>query len=166
MFKVKHSTLVFLSGLIWLAIGCFLLPLGLNFVVESVLQENHSLPHPVLRFLAPYAGGLEPAILVWIACGLLIGFFKGRYVFAKTVQRSVDRILSLPNPVSISKIYTPKYYLLLSSMVLLGVLVRFAPLDIRGGIDIMIGAALINGAMLYFRQAWAIHQYVSPKLYK
>lgn len=159
MFKVGHTMLIFVSGLVWLAVGCFLLPLGLNFIVESILSENlRTQPHPILNFLAPYAGGVEQAVLTLIALALLIGFMKGRYVFAKTVQRSVSRILSLPNPVSLSKIYTPQYYLLLGSMVLLGVLVRFLPLDVRGAVDVIIGSALINGAMLYFRQAWAVRR--------
>lgn len=156
MFKVSHTVLIALSGLIWLAIGCFLLPMGLNFIVESLLQENYATQsHPVLTALAPFVGGGESAALMWIALALAIGFFKGRIVFGKTVQRSVNRILSLPNPVHLSKIYPWQYYLLLGSMVLLGVLVRFLPLDIRGGVDVIIGSALINGAMLYFRQAFA-----------
>jgi hypothetical protein len=154
MFKVSHAMLIFLSGFVWLAVGCFLLPLGLNFIVETLLKENSGQPHPILNFLAPYAGGLEPAALIWIAITLLIGFLKGRRVFAKSVNRSVSRILALPNPAPLSKIYTPSYYILLGSMVLLGVLVRFAPLDIRGGVDVAVGSALINGAVLYFRQAW------------
>lgn len=154
MFKVSHATLILLSGIVWLAVGCFLLPLGLNFVVDALLLENASQPHPVLNFLAPYAGGLDQAALVWIALMLLIGFLKGRSVFAKSVQRSVKRIYTLPNPANLSQIYTPAYYLLLGSMVLLGVLVRFTTQDIRGGVDIAIGSALINGAMLYFRAAW------------
>lgn len=156
MYKVSHATMVALSGLVWLLVGCFLLPLGLNFVVEALLKENAAAPHPILNFLAPYAGGLEPAALCWIAFCLFIGFLKGRTVFAKSVQRSVNRIKQLPNPASIAKMYTPAYYILLGSMVLLGVLVRFTTQDIRGGVDIAIGAALINGAVLYFRQAWAM----------
>jgi len=130
------------------------LPLGLNFVVESLLRENAAQPHPVLNFFASYVGGLESAALVWIAIALMIGFIKGRRIFSKSVDRSVMRILSLPNPSSLSKIYTPSYYLLLGAMILLGVLVRFTPQDVRGGVDIAVGSALINGAMLYFRQAW------------
>ncbi len=158
MFKVSHSTLIFLSGFAWLAIGCFLLPLGLNFIVASLLKENAAQPHPILYFLAPYAGGLDAAALVLIACALLIGFLKGRTVFSKSVKRSVSRILTLPNPAPLSKIYTPSYYLLLGSMVLLGVLVRYTPLDVRGAVDVIVGSALINGAMLYFRQAWIVRR--------
>lgn len=155
MFKVNHVTMIVLSGLVWLVVGCFLLPLGLNFIVGSILKENLITVHrPVLDFLAPFAGGVDSAALLWIVFALLVGFFKGRYVFAKTVQRSVTRILALPNPAPLSQIYPLAYYILLGSMILLGVLVRFAPLDVRGGVDVAVGAALINGAMLYFRQAW------------
>jgi hypothetical protein len=154
MFKVSHSTLIFLSGFVWLAVGCFLLPLGLNFIVDTLLKDNAAHTYPILQFLAPYAGGLDAAAIVWIAFALLIGFLKGRRVFSKSVQRSVSRILNLPNPAPLSKLYTPSYYLLLGSMVVLGVLVRYTPLDVRGGVDVAIGSALINGAVLYFRQAW------------
>ncbi len=167
MFKVSHASLLFLSGFVWLVVGCFLLPLGLNFVVESILRDNLiTLRRPILDFLAPYVGGLDQAALIWIGCALLIGFFKGRFVFAKTVRRSVNRILSLPNPANLSQIYPMSYYLLLGSMVLLGYLVRFASLDIRGGVDVAIGAALINGAMLYFRQSWAARRQASSSIVK
>lgn len=154
MFKFSHMTLIALSGFVWFVVGCILLPLGLNFVVATLLQENAALPHPVLNFFAPMVGGLDQAALLWIALMLIVGFIKGRRVFAKGVTRSVARIKTLPNPASLSKIYTPGYYLLLGSMVLLGILVRYTPLDVRGGVDIAVGAALINGAVLYFREAW------------
>ena len=97
MLKVSHFTLIILSGLVWLAVGCFLLPLGLNFVVESILKENNTVSLPILNFLAPYTGGLEQAALIWIGFALLVGFLKGRTVFAKSVKRSVNRILELPS---------------------------------------------------------------------
>ena len=95
MLKVSHVTLIALSGLVWLAVGCFLLPLGLNFVVGALLRENAALPHPVLNFFASFTGGMDQAALVWIGLMLFIGFLKGRSVFAKSVQRSVNRIYTL-----------------------------------------------------------------------
>ena len=159
--KISHCMLIFLSGLVWFVVGCFLLPLGLNLIVECLLNENITLPHPILDFITPYVGGLEPAALVWIAFALFIGFLKGRSVFAKSVQRNVKRILALPNPAYLSKMYTLGYYILLGSMVGLGILVRFTTQDIRGGVDVAVGAALINGAVIYFRQAWLARQQAS-----
>ena len=160
MLHVTHSTLLFLSGLVWLIGGCVLLPLGLNFVTGTLLIENIAQPHPILNFLAPYVGGTESAACFWIVFCLLIGFLKGRKIFSKTVNRSVNRILSLPNPAPLSRIYPLSYYILLGSMILLGVLMRFTPFDVRGGVDIAVGSALINGAVLYFRQGWLVRQAV------
>lgn len=158
MFKVSHAKMIFISGLVWFAIGCMLLSLGLNFIVETLLIENAGQPHPVLNFMAPYAGGMESAALIWIAFALFIGFLKGKKVLSKSVNRNVNRITSLPNPASLSKLYTPAYFLLLGAMVILGMLVRLTPLDIRGAVDVAVGSALINGAMLYFRLAWRNRQ--------
>ena len=43
-------------------------------------------------------------------------------------------------------------------MVGLGALIKVLnlPLDVRGAIDIVIGSALINGAMIYFRSAFEL----------
>jgi hypothetical protein len=155
MFKVNHQIMILISGLVWLAIGCFLLPLGLNFIVESLLEDNASAhAHPLLSFFSSYVGGMEQAALILVAVSLSVGFLKGRYVFAKSVSRSVNRILSLPNPAPITQIYAWHYYILLGSMVFIGILVRYLSNDIRGVVDVTIGAALINGAALYFREVW------------
>ncbi|MDP1880613.1 MAG: hypothetical protein Q8K60_06710 [Parachlamydiaceae bacterium] len=159
MLKLSHTSLIVISGLIWLIVGCVLLPLGLNFIVDGVLKENfNASTHPILDFFIPIAGGVEQAALLLIACALAIGFMKGRYVFGKSVQRSVTRILTLPNPESILKLYSFPYLMLLGSMFLLGYIVKFLPLDVRGCVDVVIGSALINGAVLFFRQAWAVKE--------
>jgi hypothetical protein len=129
--------------------------MGLNFIVGSILNENlQSMSRPILDAIAPYVGGLDEAALVLILLGLALGFMKGRVVFSKTVAKTVARILTMPNPAPLSQIYTKGYYFLLGGMVLLGFLVRFLTNDIRGFVDVTIGAALINGAMLYFRNAY------------
>lgn len=151
MLKVTHQTLILISGLIWLGVGCILLPVGLNILVESLLDENALQPHPLLSLISSLAGGIEQAALISIAFSLSVGFIKGRYLFAKTVARSVKRFLNMPTPISIAQIYPWQYYLLLGSMGFLGWIVRLFPSDIRGCIDIAVGAALINGAIHYFR---------------
>jgi hypothetical protein len=153
MFKFTHVTLVYVCGLIWLMIGCILLPMGLNFIVEAILKDSLSLAHPVLGFFAPYVGGLDQAVLTWIVLSLIIGICKGRYVFAKAVQRNVNRILSLPTPVSLLQIYPAAFYLLLVVMAFLGFIMQFTPFDVRGGVDVAVGSALISGSLLYFRHA-------------
>lgn len=155
MLKVSHSTLIFISGFIWMAVGCFLLPLGLNFIVSSLLKESSGLSHPILNFFSHYTGGMDEAALLLVGIALLVGYLKGKAVFKKSVNRSVNRILALPNPSSLSKLYTPAYYVLLAIMVSLGAVLRYVPVDVRGAVDVAVGTALINGSILYYRQAWA-----------
>jgi hypothetical protein len=155
MFKLSHKSLIAVSGLIWLAIGCYLLSLGVHFLVDPSI-DRASLP--ILGSLAPFVGGLEEAAIFIIMLSLFVGYMKGRYVLSKSANRGIERIKTLPNPTSFAQIYSPKYYLLLAGMICLGVLARFVSTDFRGLVDVTIGAALVNGAMIYFRGAFAAEQ--------
>lgn len=163
MFKIRHSKMIGISGVIWLSIGFMLLSMGINFIVESILKENGRLAsRPVLDFFATFSGELETAAIILIAMGLLVGFLKGRVILSKTVARTVERTLAMPNPAPLSQIYPRSYYILLGSMILIGFVVKFLPFDVRGFVDVAIGSALINGAMLYFRAAY--ETYLNEKL--
>ena len=95
----------------------------------------------------------EPFTIGLDILALLVGFAKGRFVFAKTVWRVVSRIQALSLPIRFSQVYTKSYWILIGAMMMLGLTFRFLPipLDARGFVDVAIGSALINGAMLYFR---------------
>ena len=128
--RFSHRTMITLSGLVWLAVGLVLLPLGLRFLAQ---EENITL-----------SIGL-------IVLGLTVGYFKGKKVLAKVAVAQATRIATLPNPAPVSQLYTPRYYLLLASMIGLGMAVKWLPLPVRGFIDVAVGSALINGAMTFFR---------------
>lgn len=152
-----------ISGVIWLSIGIMLLSMGINFIVEAILKESALVTNrPIINFFASFAGELDTAAIILIAMGLLVGFIKGRVILSKTVARTVERTLAMPNPAPLSQIYPKSYYILLGSMVLIGFIVKFFPFDVRGFVDVAIGSALINGAMLYFRAAYEV--YLNEKL--
>lgn len=155
MFKLSHTTLIVISGAIWMAVGCFLLPLGLNLLVGGIVPEQlrQGAEYPLVDVLAPFFGARENSILVLIVFGLYVGYLKGRHVLGKSARRGIARIQAFPNPTSLANIYAWPYYLLLALMVGLGMSIKYLgiPNDIRGVVDITIGAALINGAMIYFR---------------
>ena len=155
MLKLKHTTLVVISGLVWFGIGVYLLQLGLNLLFESVHFSATSLTgtYPLVNFLKQYSGSAEGAMLIVVVISLFIGYLKGRYVLGKSAQKGVQRILSFPNPTSLGNIYSAKYYVLLGGMVALGISVKYLGFthDVRGLVDVTIGSALINGAMIYFR---------------
>lgn len=156
MLKVSHATLVVLSGLVWLAVGCWLLSLGINILIDATLQLPHVAKKPIIEFLSGYSDSRESAVLILIAFCLFVGYMKGRYVLGKSAVKGIDRIRAFPNPTHIKNIYSRKYYILLGSMVLLGVLVKYTTPDLRGAIDVIIGSALINGAIVYFRSAYEL----------
>jgi hypothetical protein len=150
--KLSHTKLIVISGLVWFAVGIYLLYIGLNLLANiPVNLQNYSL----VQLLKPYAGTLENAALMLVVLGLVIGYFKGRYVLGKSARRGVERIMNMSNPAPLNQIYSAKYYVLLGMMVALGVSIKYMGIDkdIRGLVDVAIGAALINGAMIYFRLA-------------
>lgn len=164
MLKLSHTALIVISGLVWLGIGIFLLSLGLNLIVGSTQYEvlvigKHT---PILETLAPHFGLEQAALLLVVLC-LAVGYAKGRFVLGKSARRGVARILTFSNPTSIANIYSGPYYLLLAAMIGLGMSIKFLglPDDVRGAVDVIIGSALINGAMIYFRLAFAISQKVT-----
>ena len=153
MLTFKHKTLIITAGMVWFVIGVFLLQLGLRLLTGLLLPEAHY--SSMFSSMANMFGSYENSVIVLILAGLMVGFWKGRVVLAKSVNRVVNRIRSFEEPTSIAKMYSLPYYLLLLSMIGLGMAIKFfqVPMDIRGAIDVAIGAALINGSMLYFRQA-------------
>ena len=154
--KLSHAKLIAISGAIWFAIGVYLLNIGLNLLVANTASDQVLVSeYPLLHSIAPYLGSIQTAALTLVIVALAIGYFKGRYVLGKSAEKGAQRIQSMPNPAPLSKIYSPKYYLLLGGMVALGISIKYMGLsnDVRGFIDTIIGAALINGAMIYFRLA-------------
>lgn len=138
---MKQRGWIAFSGFVWFFVGIFLLYKGLCLIVEAT----------DLLCLSQKRANLL------IALGLLVGFLKVHFVLAKTVRRVVLRIASLPLPIRFKEAYSPAYWALIGGMMALGMLFRYLPisLDFRGTIDVAIGSALINGAILYFRAARA-----------
>jgi hypothetical protein len=147
---MKHRSWITFSGFLWFFIGFLLLYKGLRFLSEAAYQ-----PDSLCARLGSLCGGPQQAATLFIALGMAIGFLKGRFVLSKTVARVTNRIASLPLPIRFTDAYTRSYWILLASMAALGMLFRFLPIpiDIRGLIDVAIGTALIQGALLYLRAA-------------
>lgn len=156
MLKCSHRTLIFLAGIAWLGIGIFLLSLGISFILQTVDAPSFVPPKNQLSFvnlLSKYFANPQNVASILLATSLFIGYLKGRYVLSKSAFKQIARIKSLPNPASLKYLYSKGYYLLILSMISLGILLRFLPItiDVRGFVDVAIGSALINSAMIYFR---------------
>ena len=156
MNRKRSFAMIIFSGTLWMSVGVLLLSLGL-----SLLNNIIALPagnYPLASLLSSYAISTEVCAILLIALGLLIGYFKATRVLHKIVKRNVDIINSLPTGASFTKVFGLRYWLLIALMMALGMGIRFfgVPDDIRGLIDVAVGAALINGSMAYYRSALAV----------
>lgn len=151
---MKRTSWIVISGMLWFSVGVWLLALGTNFIVQKALLQPHESLSVVAR-LAQLTGGRESGAFMWIMLALLVGFFKGRFMLAKTVYRVVFRLRQLPEPISIRSVYRLRDVALIGVMIGLGLCMKWfaVPLEIRGFVDVAVGSALINGAVLYFRSA-------------
>lgn len=159
MLFMKQRSWILFSGFMWLIMGAFLLYKGLGLISQAVFASG-----TLCDQMKDFFGSASQAGAVLIALGLLIGFFKGRFVLVKTVRRTITRIASKEEPVSIKDAYSPLYWGLIFGMMLLGMMFRFLPisLDLRGAVDVAVGSALIHGALFYFaaarRASFATHK--------
>jgi hypothetical protein len=160
MLKFSHTIMIVLSGLVWFVVGVGLLSLGINILIALAIHDQAAMvtSQPLLQFLSTLSGTKEAAVMVLLAFCLFVGYMKGRYVLGKSAIRGINRILAFPKPMHLKNIYSPKYYILLASMMFLGFLAKLLPSDIRGTVDVIIGAALINGAIIYFRAAYELFE--------
>jgi len=155
--KLRHSHAIILSGVVWMAVGILLLTRGIQYLViagNQVIGGTHQ-GFSLIQFFSRFSKDTEQAALIVIVLALVLGFIKGRFVLKKTVNRVVNRIHSYPSPIPLTKIYSKGYFILLFSMAFIGMAFKILPIptDIKGFIDFAIGAALINGSMLYYRSA-------------
>lgn len=160
--RLSKTACIAISGVIWFVVGVGLLTLGLNFIVHKAQMDIHETSSLIAK-LTPVAGGREHAALALIAIGLVIGFFKGRFVLVKTVRRVVERIVAMPADVRLSQVYSRSYLMLIGGMILLGLSMKWLglPTEVRGLIDVAIGSALMNGASAYFRAAMHVKKHLS-----
>lgn len=167
MLRFKPSTLIFFSGLLWIGVGFSLLVRGLDFLMQSTIDTRvllgGDMPFQAPLFLhkiAPMAGGVEEAAVIAIALALFLGYLKGNYVLARSIARLVTRLSTFQGKVPLYQVYPPKYYILLGSMILMGISMRWLglPQDLRGLVCTAIGSALLNGSLIQFRYCLAIRK--------
>jgi hypothetical protein len=153
--RLNHRTAIVCSGMLWLVIGVMLLYKGMNLIMLAVQIPSSAI---LLPKIAPLTRGIEQAALILMCVGIFVGFMKAKFIFSKTVNRVVSRIVSFAEPVPISQIYTKGYIILILGMSALGMSLKFfhLPHDVLGLLDVVIGSALTQGAMLYFRAAAAL----------
>lgn len=157
--RVSHWILVAFASAIWLGIGLFLLNLGVNFVIEST-EMAYSGGHPLILWLGHLLGRPENGAIALFVVAILLGLFKGRTVLKSAADRIVERILTLPNPASPLLVYGRRTYILILSMMALGMVLRLfgVPEEIRGTVLVAVGTGLLHGGVTILRSAVGLRQ--------
>lgn len=155
--KLTHSRLLILAGVIWLMVGAYLLPLGLNYLNEAaeLAAKGKLTDYPLLSSLQGFISDPQTSVVVLITISLIIGYTKGKMAMGAAVRKTLERLNQAENPAPITHLFTPRYLGLIACMMALGIALSKLGVawDVRGVIDIAVGSALVNGAMLYFRHA-------------
>jgi hypothetical protein len=139
MFAASACTLKILAAVVWYIGGIILMLKG-----GSLLSEAAALR----------PGGIGPWVAV--ACGLVIGGLKARFLFSRLCRKNLKRIAALEEP-RLWQFYRPPFFLFLATMIALGAMLsRLAhgnyPFLIGVGIlDLSIAAALLGSSIIFWR---------------
>ncbi len=157
MLKFSKRSLIALGGLVWFVVGLSLLIVGIQFILSAVVSPpNVGEGASIFLWLSRRIENPQNVVIIMLSLSLLIGLIKGRTVITKSAKRQVTRILGYTEArLPLSRLYSKGFYLLIGAMMGLGMTLPLLPIsaDTRGVIDTAVGAALINGALYYFRSA-------------
>jgi hypothetical protein len=153
MLKINHRHMGCIAGIVWLIVGSLLLRMGIFLISTAAMEEiDPSSSHPLFHGLMVLVGDSAKVVLALLSVAILVGYAKGRLVLMRAGERIIARIASLRAPVPIFQIYGRRDYLLMLSMMGLGMVMRFleVPIEIRGFILVAVGTALIQGSLAIF----------------
>lgn len=158
--KFERHQLITLAGFIWFVVGLLLLIKGIQFILLAAHLTGHKGAPLMSALMYAFTGAIFPSLLTVILLGLLLGAAKGKWALGKAAKRNVRRLYPMRGKIHLSKLYKLHDYLLIVGMVALSRLMHWVhcPNDLHGLIDIAVGSALVNGAMVYFRYAIKIKE--------
>jgi hypothetical protein len=135
MIQVSQKTHLKLAFLLWAVVGVGLLIAGVRFLIGAD------------------ASAMATGIGCLIALGL--GFAKGYFVLPKIARKNSARIQQLPVESPIWATFSPKSWMLVLLMILIGRTLRAlgAPLLLVGVIYLAVGLALLLGSRAYLESS-------------
>lgn len=136
---MNKDTLFKIAGSLWGIIGLFLIFRGAHLYQLAIEQQSSS----------------QNAVILSLAAGMLIGFFKGKFVLSKTARKNKERIQQLQPPIKAHQVFSKPFYFFIGGMMLLGYLLRTWNEYLGGYIVVAaiycgIGLALIVASRAYW----------------
>lgn len=146
----RHLSLRRMGGAFWLIAGFMLLTKGIGFLKNLMFFESS---HPLLDFYLNLTQDKETAVALLIATALALGMMKAIFILRKVAKKACLRLSTFPDPAPISALFGFRFLVIITGAMLMAYCVRQSGLspDIRGVIDVAVGAALLNSAMIYLR---------------
>ena len=102
-----------------------------------------------------WLSAMEPAwIIGLVLAGAAIAFAFYYFMFTKTVAKNIKRLCGLPDPTGLLAFNTPKGYILIVFMIVLGIALRHSSLDRRilALVYVGMGGALFLASLHFYGQ--------------
>ncbi len=95
----------------------------------------------------------DPYKYLWVTIALALGIFKAKFVLEKTAKRIIERILKRDDPSHFFGFLPLKSWILIGSMIGLGILLRHSPLNrsLVWSVYVAIGAALFASSRIFWK---------------
>jgi len=144
MQSITKKHLIIISALVWYAGG---ISLGLKSV--SLLKAAYYI-YPNLLI-----------VVIAVISGILIGLFKGKYIFMKSCRRNIQRINNLKK-IRLWLFFKPSFVIALALMITTGATLsrlaegNYAALLAVAVLDLTIGTALFYSSFAYWEKKFAI----------
>ena len=137
---MNKQRLIQAAGLIWIAVGVFLIYRGSGLYNLAIAEQNTS----------------NESIIISIVLGVVLGIIKGKFVISKTALKNRNRINQLTPPLNIHHVFSGPFYGFIAGMMMLGFLLRQFNAYIGGYVVVAaiycgIGMALIAASSIYWR---------------
>lgn len=128
--KVSREVLILLAGMVWLSVGIMLLSRAYGWWQQ-------------------YSGSL---FVFFVLISLILGSVKGYYIMTRVVRKNILRIHQLSTRNFVLAFITLRTYLLILVMMILGIVVRHAPVPkiYLAIVYLAVGIAMLVSSPPYF----------------
>jgi hypothetical protein len=157
---MRRRSAGFVYGGLWGAVGIGLLRQGFHLLEMAPLQIAQQ---SVLRWLDTLGVLPQESSVLCVACALVLGIIKGRTVMSSAATRYIQSLKAQLEPIPVWRVLPLRMWILMLSMMLLGMLLRWgAPMDLRGICSAAVGTALLIGGLQVVRQSLSLSDESEP----
>jgi hypothetical protein len=152
--KISHSRALQLHGLMWTAIGCFLIFYkGFNVIgtLEKGVLSLENRPMIFFRHLVSILGSFKIAIVLWGVFCLVIGWILYKVVVSKIAYKKMESLRKKHHPLPVNSLLSLMDLIFLVCIVYSGEMTKLLYKEFRFLVFVAAGFSLILGGLLMVR---------------